>query len=469
MPVTATPIRKPIRQPARLYSGATPAQVAQDLQPLVTFESEGVSLGDLDRLLQERLAPHLLPYDHPGFQSMFNTGLEPGAHHGAAFALTHNQGVSNWHVSPGGAMLEELCCQALCRLFGLGPEADATFMYSGTYANQEAIYLALHRYAERQGFDLAQQGMRGFAQPEKLTVIVSADAHFSFRHAVRMVGLGEDSLLPLEVTGDRTLDLSALQAALTSDRQVCCVVANAGSTATGAIDPLQPIADLCQAHDTWLHVDGAYGLAYQLVPECQPRFAGLDQADSITWDPHKQMGVPIPNSVLFVRRWQDFGRMAVFSSVFNRQQDTRPNPGLKSPPSTRPMSALPLVTSLRYQGMTQVIERLRSPLLAMQELAAYLRLQPDVEVCHSPHTGVLCLRMVPPTCPTDQLDELQEWLYSCIGTSGERLIATTKLGGTAVLRLVAVSPVVTTAALLETIAALRLLVAQRYPQPQAGD
>ena len=213
-------------------------------------------------------------------------------------ALATNQGVTNWQVSPGGAMLEELCGRALCDLFGLAPSSDATFLYSGTYANQEALYLALHRHAERCGFDLAEQGVAGFEHPEQLTVLISEDAHFSIKHAVRMLGLGERTIVRLPLDSQRRIDVAKAEAIVAGleNRQIVCVIATAGTTSTGAVDPIGPLADLCERTGAWLHVDGAYGYAYQLVPEWSARFDGHERADSITWDPHKQLGVPIPNS-----------------------------------------------------------------------------------------------------------------------------------------------------------------------------
>jgi len=113
-----------------IYSGASLDKVTKDLQPLIDFQDEGLSPKALEKLINERLIPHLMQYGHPGFHSMFNFFLEEGAELGAKIALAYNQGVTNWQVSPGGAVLEELCCQALCQLFGLSPESDATFMYS---------------------------------------------------------------------------------------------------------------------------------------------------------------------------------------------------------------------------------------------------------------------------------------------------------------------------------------------------
>ena len=131
--------------------------------------------------------------------------------------------------------------------------------------------------------------------------------------------------------------------------------------------------------------------------------------------------------------------MALHSSYFNRPGEVEPNPGVKSPPSTRPMSALPLVTILRGQGLRKVIEGLRSPLVAMHALADTLENEPDVEVLHQPDTGILCFRMKPDGTPAQDLDSLQRKLYQRINSSGERSISMAKIGGQTALRLVVIS------------------------------
>lgn len=437
-----------------LYSGSSPEQVAADLEPLVDFQEEGLSLKTLAKLIEERLLPHLIRYDQPGFQSLFNTFPEEGAAFGAEIALAYNQGVTNWQVSPGGAVLEELCCRALCRLFGLSPHSDATFMYCGTYANQQALYLALHRKAEKNGFDFTQKGLQGFKDPHRLAILTSADAHFSIRHAVRMLGLGEQSLILIPVDGNRRIDIKRMEESieeLLKTKDIFCVVATAGTTSTGSIDPILPAAEINEKIGSWLHVDGAYGLAYCLVPEWKKLFSGIELADSVSWDPHKQLGIPIPNSVLFLRRGEGFKRMAIHSDYFNPEGRVEPNPGLKSPPSTRPFSALSLVTSLRYQGMKKVIQRLQAPLEAIKTVADNLRREAEVELCHLPDTGILCFRINPEGYPEEKLDELQQSIYDRIIKEGERSISLTKLDNKTVLRLVAISPSVTSEALMETI------------------
>jgi glutamate/tyrosine decarboxylase-like PLP-dependent enzyme len=450
----------------RIYSGASPSEVEADLLELMNLQEQGLPLDIVTRLVHERLVPHLVRYDCPEFQSLYNFIPEKGALLGAAVALRHNQGVTNWQVSPGGVMLEELCTRAICELFGLPADSDATFMYCGTYANQQAVYLALHRYAEQNGFDLALQGIRGFPNPDRLGVVVSEEAHFSLRHAVRMLGLGEDSLIRIPVDEGYGMDVTKILRLLKKDgrtRDIFCVVSTAGTTSTGTIEPIQVLADLCGQRKIWLHVDGAYGLAFSLLPEFSEKFAGLERADSMTWDPHKQFGVPIPSSLLLVRRAADLKRMAIYGEYFNRKDDPEPNPGLKSPPSTRPLSALPLVTTIRYQGLAKLRERLRAPLTAIWKLGEYLEAEADIEVCHTPHTGILCLRIKPQHVPEAEMDSLQRFIYDRIRQEGQRSISLTRLAGRTALRLVAISPTVTFEALKETIAEIRSLAGEFPP------
>ena len=302
--------------------------------------------------------------------------------------------------------------------------------------------------------------MKGFNESNKLAVAISCDAHFSIKHAVRMLGLGEDSLIILPVDNNRHIDIKQMVETLDrlkKEKDIFCIVATAGTTSTGAVDPIKEIVPYCKENDIWLHVDGAYGLAYSLVPEWKPLFAGIEDADSISWDPHKQMGIPIPNSLLFVRQWRDFARMAVHSSYFNREEDVEPNPGLKSPPSTRPLSALPLVTSLLYQGMEKVVQRLRGPLVAIRDIHNYMKEQKDIEACHQPDTGILCFRIVPEGFKEGKLDDLQQNIYKKILSEGKRSISMTQLDSKTVLRFLAISPAVDFDALMETVSVIREL------------
>ncbi|MCP4404908.1 MAG: hypothetical protein GY801_47355, partial [bacterium] len=181
----------------------------------------------------------------------------------------------------------------------------------------------------------------------------------------------------------------------------------------------------------------------------------IEKVDSITWDPHKQLGIPIPNSVLFVNNKQDFTRITLFSHYFNRKTSNEPNPGIKSPPSTRPMSALPLITSLLHQGMDEVLEKLRTPLRNIKKLAEHLVTQGDFHCWHEPDTGVLCFQHQPDHVPENHRNDLQTFIYEAILREGKRSISVTQLGDAIVLRILVISPSIRYDDLLETISDIR--------------
>jgi glutamate/tyrosine decarboxylase-like PLP-dependent enzyme len=222
-----------------------------------------------------------------------------------------------------------------------------------------------------------------------------------------------------------------------------------------------PVIDICKDLDTWVHLDAAYGFAYLMVPEYRHLFEGIELVDSITWDPHKQFGVPIPNSVLFVKDSNDFERIAVYGEYFNRKEEDVPNPGLKSPPSTRPLTALSVVTALRHLGLKGMTERLRVPLDAVKNLSEHLEKEPDIELMHRPDLGILCLRIVPEGVPKDKLDLLQQYIYKRVLDEGKKAVSSSRIDGKTVLRILSLSPDVTAEILLETITYLRS-IAREY-------
>ncbi len=438
----------------RLFSGASPEEVESALAPLVDLQDEGLHIADLNMLVEEHLLPHLLRYDLPACQGLFNSFLERGAAYGAEVALEWNQEVSNWQGSPGGATLEGLCGRPLCRFFGLGEEADATLLLSGGHANQQALYMALHHFAGKRGFDYARDGLAAFQDPSRLAVVASTEAHESVRAALRFLGLGDGSLVQVEVDPSWRLDLAALRQTLTelrSEREVFCVVATAGTRSTGSVDPLAGIADLCHEDGIWLHVDGAYGLAYSLLPEKAALFQGMHRAQTLTWDPHRQLGVPNPSSVLFVGNGELFRTLDSPRDEGSRWEEAGPHPGRKSLSGTRPLLALPLMASLRHQGRNGVVDRLRKPLEAIWGFYQELQAHPDVETLHEPDTGALCFRVVQPVMSEAEMDRLQEHICKTIHRRGRRLISVARLDGRTALRAVAVSPEANKDSLMRTL------------------
>ena len=216
---------------------------------------------------------------------------------------------------------------------------------------------------------------------------------------------------------------------------------------------------------TWFHVDAAYGLVYSLLPEREALFDGVARADSITWDPHKQMGVPIPSSLLFLQNGADFRRMAIFSDYFNRPGESKPNPGLKSPPSTRPLAALPLVASIRHLGLENLQQRLRAPLETVRQAVVYINRQPDLELMLQPDLGIFCLRLVPQGVPGEHLDALQKFLYDKMLAEARRSVSFTRIRDRVALRFLILTPGQTVAEIVKTLDYLRALATGFFRHP----
>ncbi|MCU0681572.1 MAG: pyridoxal-dependent decarboxylase, partial [Polyangiaceae bacterium] len=205
-----------------------------------------------------------------------------------------------WAAAPGALEIEQLTLRFLAGLLGL-PEAGlaAHFTNGGAEANLTAVVAALARAFPA----WADGGVRALdATP---TVYLAQNAHDSLVKAVRLVGLGRQSLRSVPITARHELDVDALAALVAEDRRAGCrpllVVGTAGATSTGAIDPLAALAQLAAAEDLWFHVDAAWGGAAAFSPRLRPLLEGIERADSVVWDAHKWLAVPLAAGMFFCR------------------------------------------------------------------------------------------------------------------------------------------------------------------------
>jgi len=186
------------------------------------------------------------------------------------------------------------------QMLGFPLDASGLLVSGGSMAN--LIGLAVARNA-RAGFDIRQEGLQ--SEHKMLTFYGSAEVHSSIEKAIELMGIGMNALRLIPVNQAFQIDLQALQAAIDSDRgagfQPVCVIGNAGTVNTGAIDDLEALADLCQREGLWYHIDGAFGALAALSPKLQPLVPGMQRADSLAFDLHKWMYVPYEIGCVLVR------------------------------------------------------------------------------------------------------------------------------------------------------------------------
>jgi glutamate/tyrosine decarboxylase-like PLP-dependent enzyme len=185
-------------------------------------------------------------------------------------------------------------------MLGFSPDSSGLLVSGGSMANLVGIAVARNTQA---GFNVRELGLK--AAPQPFTVYASTEIHSCNQKAVELLGLGSSSLRKVPVKDDFTIDLNALEAALSADRAAgcrpICIIGSAGTVNTGAVDDLNALADLCKREKIWFHVDGAIGAVAVLADNVKPQLLGIERADSIALDLHKWMNISFEAGCVLVR------------------------------------------------------------------------------------------------------------------------------------------------------------------------
>lgn len=257
--------------------------------------------GDAVGFVADGLARWQMQCGHPRYFGLFNPPSSTMGIAADTLAAGFNLQVGAWHHSPLGVAIERRLVRELGARFGFQPDAvDGTFTSGGNEANHTAVIGALASTfpAFREG------GVRALAGNPVL--YVSAEAHHSFVKAARACGLGDRAVRHVPVDAALRMRPDALERMVRDDRAAgdlpFLAVATAGTTNAGVIDPLEAIADVAEREGLWFHVDAAWGGAAALVPELAPLLDGTSRADSLTFDAHKWLSVPMGAGLFLTRR-----------------------------------------------------------------------------------------------------------------------------------------------------------------------
>ena len=246
----------------------------------------------------EKVFPYPMGNIHPRFWAWYmGNGTVLGALADFLAAIMNpNLGGGN-HVAN---LVEEQVVNWMKEILNFPRDSSGLLVSGGSMANFVGITVARNTNA---GFDVREYGMK--ESPQQLTVYASTEVHSCNQKAVELLGLGSNSLRRIPVNDDYTIDLQTLQAAIAKDRdaghQPICVIGNAGTINTGAIDNLNALADLCQRQGLWFHVDGAIGAVAVLADNVKHQLFGIERADSVALDLHKWMHIPFEAGCIIVR------------------------------------------------------------------------------------------------------------------------------------------------------------------------
>ncbi|HEV2757306.1 MAG TPA: pyridoxal-dependent decarboxylase [Actinomycetota bacterium] len=374
------------------------AAPAEEVRAAVTFEVPEEPMGDdaLVDYLRAVVLDHSMYPGHPAFMAYVTaSGTVPGA---AAdlLAAALNQNLGGWLLSPAATEIESALTRWLAGRFGL-PESAGGLMTSGGAA---ANFIALKTARDSGGrAAIRTEGVAG----RRLVAYASEEAHVTIARAADMAGLGMDAVRAVPVDERYAMDVAALRALVEQDVaegfEPFAVVGTAGTTATGAIDPLPEIADVCRERGLWFHADAAYGGPAILTDDLALLLDGIDRADSVTVDPHKWLYTPQSGGCLLVRRTDDLANAWAVEASYVHQDRTRTNRGRDlrtlGPQFSRSFQGLKVWVSLLAHGRRAYAGRISHDVALTRYLASLVEGRRDFELMAPVSLSICCFRYVP--------------------------------------------------------------------------
>jgi aromatic-L-amino-acid/L-tryptophan decarboxylase len=340
------------------------------------------AVDDAARILDESIAQPRPRY----FVGVGSSGLEIGT---IGDLLAHTYDINLAVDARAATLIEKQAVRWAAEFIGYAPDAAGAFTSGGTVSNTTALAAAREHALPGSRYE----GLGG----KRVAIYCSQEVHYSVTRAVETLGVGSANLRAIPLGAERGLEPDALAEAI--DRDLAdgvtpiAVVASAGTTLTGAIDPLEAIADMCEERGVWFHVDGAYGLpAVAARPEL---FAGFERAQSVAVDAHKWLYLPKACGILLVREQQDL------VASFGHEQGYLPHQRheLHAMDTTfeysRPFRALKFWLAMRVHGAAAFAEAIERNLEEAQLLYRRVSAREDFEVLGPPKLSVVAFRHAP--------------------------------------------------------------------------
>lgn len=417
-----------------------------ELQELLggSIPEEPSDARELFRSLKEQLFTNMLHVDHPRFFAFVPSPNNFVSVMADTLAAGFNVFTGTWFAGSAPAQVELTVIEWLRQICGLPEGAGGLLVSGGSMANLTGLAVARHT---KLGDEL-----------DGAVAYVSDQCHSSVARALRVLGLSADRVRLVQATDKYRMSVSGLRAQLASDRSAglrpFCVVANAGSTNTGAVDRLREIADLCRAEDMWLHVDGAYGAPAVLTDKGKALLDGLELADSLSLDPHKWLFQSFEAGCLLVKDRSLLLR--TFQVMPEYLRDTHGiseevNFGNYGVQLTRSFRALKLWLSLRTFGLANFRKAIERGIELAHVAERELRRKGTWEVVTSATLAVVTFRYVAPELSPEEIDRLQGRIVEAMLADGYAIATSTVLSGRPVLRFCTINPRTSDVEIRETI------------------
>jgi len=419
---------RPVWQPV-------PEDVREALRSPLPLEGQGLEAAWQD--FRGQVLPYPWGNVHPRFWGWVNgTGTPSGVLAELATAVLNTNAGGGHQAAP---YLERQVVDWCKTMLGFPATASGVLVTGGSVAN--LVALAAARDAADPGIGLNGLG----ATPRPLVFYASSETHNSVDKAVRLLGLGQRALRAVPVTADFRIDLGELEQAIAADRAAglrpCCVVGNAGTVNTAAIDDLAALADLCRRESLWFHVDGAFGALAALSESLRPLVAGLERADSIAFDLHKWMYMPYDVGCVLVRDPEAHRRpFATHASYLARlERGAAPNdhdPGSLGPELSREFRGLKIWLQLKEHGIAKYARLIEQNVAQAKYLAGLVHRHSELELLAPVALNIVCLRYCPAQDPREdeRLNALNREILMRVQERGIAVPSATTLHGKFAIR-----------------------------------
>lgn len=351
-----------------------------------------------------------------------------------------NQNVAKWHSAPVMSEIEKRVIQWGAEFIGYDKQAGGVLCSGGSAGNLTGLNVARNLFFEKQ--NIRERGLFGM---KPFIVYGSDQVHNSIDKAVEVLGIGTSNYRKIKSNGDYTINIQALQKQIDEDIQKgytpFCVVGNAGTVNTGAIDNLEQIADIASKHGMWFHVDGAYGGLAASSNLVKHLYKGLDKADSVTIDFHKWLYQPLEAGCLLVKTSdylkRTFYKTAAYLST-DKQDDGRFDFNEHHFQLSRNAKALKIWMSFKAYGAENLVRMIEKDILLTRYLTEKLRKTGEFEIINEPQLSALCFRYLGPDGlyknDPEGLDRLNRNIIPALEQDGRVFITGTTLEDQQVIR-----------------------------------
>ncbi len=429
------------------YSGIATTKLKEINKKLRINNEEKLSIDKALEQIKEGFIEHCISFQSKTYVAHLNCPVAIPALVGDLIASAINTAVETWDQSTSATLIEQDVISWISKKLKLPFTSDGVFTTGGSQSNLMALLIARNHYAyDKFGIKIKETGAMGITN--KFRFFCSEKAHFSIKRSASILGLGYNSVIPINVNDNFEMCPKALEFAINTEKEKgnipIAVVATSGTTDYGSFDPVIAISNIVKKHKMWLHVDGAYGGCYVLTETHRHLLETTQYADSVTIDFHKTLYQPVSSSAFLLADKDHFKYVSHYADYLNpeeNRQEECPNLIEKSLQTTRRFDALKLWFTLKVIGEKKLGNFLETVHYLAKDTYKIMSVDPVFEMVHKPTLSTIVFRYI----DNKDIDDKSHDIVN-LGTKnklfkdGMASIASTKLDGKVYLKFTFLNP-----------------------------